>query len=150
MIKSLILTVVLFAAHALHATTINSNILVSVRMQWSTNHTDWNECQPGSESSAMFVDQQGVSSSVFYSVLTNNNGIISGWQRLDVDTIWGASLNTATNHLLPVEFLVKPTTDAFTNISYRPILSITNFTPVQAPFDCHCPDDTNNYPPPQP
>lgn len=152
MIKKLILAVALFASQTVFSQVINSNILLSVRIQWSTNHTDWNEAFSGSESAGYFVDRAGVPSSVFYSVLTNNNGIIAGFQKLDVDTRWGVSADCMTNHLLPVELLIKPTTtnNGFENIIYRPILSITNNTPPMPPCTNCADGDTNDVPPPNP
>ena len=143
MIKPLVFLLVL-ACLPLNAVIVGrTNMVLSVRMQWSTNGSDWNE------DGADFVDwdefELTVSSNKFYtSQITNDWGSFDPYEPMTLDNLWGNSPDAMTNHLLYSTFYVVPNRNQYPNIIYRPLLSLTNYTLLEASIDCtNCSNSTN-------
>lgn len=104
-----------------------NNMVLTVRMQWSTNGTDWNEDQ------ANFVDWdefsvKGLSTNCFfYSQVTNWWGSYDIYEPVSLQHYWGSTLDAITNELTYSTFYVVPNRNTYPDIVYRPFLSITNY-----------------------
>lgn len=123
MIKALLLALFCCGCHA-----SETNILVYVRMQWSTNGTNWNEDWQtnGIDDVDVFPVNDGTNH-FFRSQITNYFGELGDWEVVGVDNWCGPTVKSITNHLSTSTFYVSPNLSVNSNIIYRPILSITNY-----------------------
>lgn len=104
-----------------------TNLILRVRMQWSTNGVDWEENQVEFPSWDDFQVAGPIPSTFFVSPLTNDWGFSGPYEAVTMDNIWGSSLELMTNHLPYSTLYIVPSRDTFTNIIYRPFLSLTNY-----------------------
>lgn len=104
-----------------------TNILLRVRMQWSTNGVDWLENQVDFDSWDDLPVGGTNDNAFFVSNLTNDWGFSGPYEAVTMDNIWGPSLDSITNHSLYSTIYIIPSRDVCPNIIYRPCLSLTNY-----------------------
>lgn len=154
MIKFLI-SVILFVAPLLsQSQTIGAaDVIVYSGVQWSTNGTDWNaDLKAHDTAQANVWPTDGGTftnrSYFFYSCLYSNEGVFLGtFQVIDVKSYYGESPRSMTNLLLNAQFVVQPSQAQFSNITYRPWISISNYLPSTMDTNAY-PDNTNTPPHP--
>ncbi len=143
----LILSVFSLALFPLSALSVNhTNIVLTVRVQWSTNGLDWNEDQADFEDWDEF-QVSGASQRFYTSQITNLWGSADPYEPMTLDNLWGDTVENMTNHLNYSTFYVVPNQNAASNILYRPMLSLTNYS-ITPPTECtNCIEGTNSPPP---
>lgn len=109
------------------AATSETNIMMYVRMQWSTNGMDWNEDEADFYDGDEFPVSGMDTNCFFGSVLTNFWGSQGDYEPISLDNKWGRKPDVLTNHLPYSTFYVVPSSNSMPGILYRPFLSITNY-----------------------
>lgn len=108
------------------ATTALADSLVNhITVQWSTNSVDWNNNLSTDDDYSLSFDSGMFLVLFVNNKLTADNGVVGGFRRLEVTTLYGSNLSSITNALNIQTVNVQP---VGSNVLYRVASYMSNET----------------------